>query len=192
MKAYYVLCSLLVLLLNGCFSKEHLEFNNVPVNGNLDEFANELLKLGFTEPKVLEENQIKLKGVFLEKESEIYVYGTKKTQTVYKVEVNLPVEVHDSLEYSFGRMQKLYSLKYGKGTNRYQQYQNAERFLFNEPKRVRHINIGDFTRYRTDSGNIVLEVHDGYISITYSDKLNDEIRKNETKEGTIKGINKEI
>ena len=140
-----------------------MEFNNVPINGNPDKFANELHKLGFTEPQITKENQIKLNGVFLEKNCEVYVYGTRKSQTAYKVTIIMPKEVRDSLEYSFGKIQKLYASKYGNGTSKYQQFRNAERFLFNEPKRIRHLSTGDFTKYTTDSGIISIEVQEGYI-----------------------------
>ncbi len=183
MKPQNIILLLLIILLNGCRSEKHLEFKNVPINGNLDKFVNELIKKGFTEPQLITENQIRLNGEFLEKGCEIYVYGTGKSHTAYKVRVNLPGEVHDSLEYSFGEIQKLYSSKYGTGTNKYIQFQNAERFLFNEPKRTRHVSTGDLTRYTTNSGDIAVEVRKGYISITYLDKLNDEIRKREMEEG---------
>lgn len=176
---------LLVILLNGCSSEEHIEFNDVPINGHPVKLAAELNKLGFTGPQLTGENQIKLQGVFLEKNCEIHVYGTRKSQTAYKVIVILPGEVPDSLESSFGKIQKLYSSKYGKGTNRYLQYQNAERFLFNEPKLRRRLSTGDFTRYTTDSGSITVEVQKGYISITYLDKRNNEIGKSEMEEETV-------
>jgi len=192
MKTQNIFLLLLIILLNGCSSEEHMEFKNIPINGNLDKFTNELIKLGFTEPQLTIENQIKLNGVFLEKNCEIYVYGTRKSRTAYKVRVNLPREVHDSLEYRFGKIQKLYSSKYGIATNKYQQYQNAERFLFNEPKRIRHIRTGDLTKYTTDSGDITMEIREGYISITYLDKLNNEIRKSEMEEENKKEINEEI
>jgi hypothetical protein len=182
MKTRKIFLFLLIILLNGCRSEKHLEFMNVPINGNLDKFVNELIKLGFTEPRSVSENQIRLNGIFLDKSCEIYVYGTARSQTAYKVRVNLPGEAHDSLEYSFGKLQKLYSSKYGTGTNRYKQFQNAERFLFNEPKLARHVSTGDLTRYTTDSGDIAVEVRKGYISITYLDKLNNEIRKRESEE----------
>lgn len=172
----------LFIFLNGCFSEEHLEFNNVPINGSVDKFANDLINLGFAKTELKEENQIILNGVFLEKDCEIYVYGTRKSQTAFKVTVNLPKEVRDSLENSFGKMQKLFSSEYGRGTNRYQQYKNAERFLFNEPKRIRHVRIGDITIYTAKSGKIILEVRDGFISVTYLDNVNNEISKREMKE----------
>jgi hypothetical protein len=182
MKTQNIFLLHLIILFNGCLSEEHIEFNNVPINGHPDKLANELNKFGFTEPQLTIENQIKLHGVFLDKYCEIYVYGTRKSQTAYKVTVILPREVRDSLEYSFGKIQKLYSSKYGKGTSKYLQYKNAERFLFNEPKLIRHLSIGDFTKYTTDSGSITLEVREGYISITYLDKLNNEISKSEIEE----------
>jgi hypothetical protein len=183
---------LLAVLLNGCLSEEHMKFNSIPIDGNLDKFANELIQSGFTEPQLVKENQIKLNGVFLEKSCEIYVYGTRRSRTAYKVRVNLPREAHDSLERSFGRMQKLFSSRYGVGANKYQQFQNAERFLFNEPKRIMHIRVGDLTRYTTDSGYITIEVREGYISIVYLDELNDEISRREMEEGSKKEINEEI
>ena len=182
MKTQNIFLLPLIILLNGCLAEEHMEFNNVPINGHPDKLANELNKLGFTEPQLTKENQIELHGVFLEKYCEIYVYGTRKSQTAYKVTVILPREVRDSLEYSFGKLQKLYSSKYGNGTSKYQQYKNAERFLFNEPKLIRHLSKGDFTKYTTESGSITMEVLEGYISITYLDKLNNEISKSEMEE----------
>jgi hypothetical protein len=194
MKTQIIFLLLFIAVLNGCLPEEHLEFNNVPINGHPDKFAIELNKLGFTEPQITKENQIKLNGVFLEKNCEIYVYGTSKSRTAYKVTIILPKEVRDSLEYSFGKIQKLYSSKYGNGTSKYQQFRNAERFLFNEPKRIRHLSKGDFTRYTTDSGSISIEVMEGYLSITYLDKLNYDISKSEMEDEktlSLSGVSKD-
>ena len=192
MKTQNIFFLLLIILLNGCSSKEHIEFNNIPINGNLDKFVNELIKLGFAEPQLIKENQIKVNGVFLEKKCEIFVYGTEKSQTAFKVRVNLPGEVQDSIEYRFEKIQQLYTSKFGIGTSKYQQFQNAERFLFNEPKRIRHLSPGDFTRYNTGSGVITMVIREGHISITYLDKQNNEIWKREIEEGKQKSIDEEI
>lgn len=175
MKTLNIFLLPLILLLNACFSEKHLEFENIPINGSLNEFANELFKLGFTEGQLTRENQLKLNGVFLGKRCEIYVDGTGTTQTVYKVTVNMPGQVMDSLVFSYGEIQKLYKFRYGNGTSKYKRYKDTDRFLFNEPKRTRRLSKGDFTRYTTKAGKIILEVREGYISITYSDKLNSEI-----------------
>jgi hypothetical protein len=188
MKTQIIFLWLLIILLSGCSSGKHMEFKDIPIDGNLDKFVNELIKLGFTEPQLTKENEIKLNGEFLKKNCEIYVYGTVRSQTAYKVTVNLPREVQDSIEKRFEKMQGLYSSKYGIGISKYQQFQNAERFLFNEPKRVRHLNPGDYTTYTTGSGVITLEVADGYISITFMDKQNNKIRKKEMGEAKQKPI----
>jgi len=182
MKTQNILLLLLIVLLTGCFSEKHLEFMNVPMNGNIDKYARELISLGFTVSTQTKEDQIVLNGEYLEKNSEIYLYGTSKSKTIYKVTVNLPGEVRDSLETSFIKTQKLYTSKYGNGRSKYRQFKNASRFMFNESKRVWHVSIGDNTRYTTDAGIITVEVREGYISITYLDKLNNEIGKRELQE----------
>lgn len=173
------ICFLLVVLLNGCSSEEHLKFLNVPINGSVAEFADELIKLGFNEAPKIEENQLKLTGIFIEKKCEIDLYATSKNQTVYKVIVNIPTENRDSLNIAFSRIQKVCSSKYGLGRSEYKQYRNSDRFHFNEPRRIRQLNTGDFTRYTKASGIIIVEVHSGSISITLTDKLNSEIQKSE-------------
>ena len=109
MKTHYIFLFLFLILLNGCFSEEHIKFLDVPINGSIDNFANELIKIGFTEVSLKEENQLKMNGFFIEKHCEIDVYASGKSQTVYKVKVNLPKESRDSLEVSFGKIQKLCS-----------------------------------------------------------------------------------
>jgi len=188
MKTKNTFLLLFTILLTSCLAKEHFEFMDVSIDGNVDKFTYELIKLGFTDPQLTEENQINLNGVFLEKNCEIYVYGTKKSKTVYKVRVNLPKEVPDSLENSFEKLKKMCSSKHGVGRNKYKQFQNSERFLFNEPKRTRQLNFGDQTKYSTYSGEITLEVRSGYISITYLDNQNNEIRKKELEGENIEEI----
>lgn len=176
---------LLVILLNGCFSEEHIKFLNIPVNGSIDQFANELVKLGYTELPPTMENQVKLSGMFIDKQCEIDLYGTSKSHAVYEVKVNVPTENRDSLNGAFSRIQKLCSSKYGIGRSEYKQYRNSDRFHFNEPRRIRQLNAGDFTRYTKASGIIILEVHSGSISITLTDKLNSEIQKHEMESGGV-------
>ena len=169
----------IIILLNSCSSKEHLKFNNVPIDGRLDKFVSEVTQSGFIPSDSTKNNEVLLNGDFLKKDCKIYAFGTNKNNVVYKVIVELPKEVHDSLQNSFERIQQLFSSKYGIGTSRYQQYRKRESLLFNVPRLKRDIRTGDFTKYTTDSGDIIMEVQEGYISITYLDKLNDEIRQRE-------------
>lgn len=180
MKTQFIPLIIILTLLNGCKSKKHLQFNNIPINAPLHEFVNKLVHSGFTEPQNITETQIKLHGDFLEQDCEINVFATARSKTVYRVSVHLPVVVHDSLQSRFESLQKRYASQYGPGESRYRQYRNPARFLFNEPRLKRKIQIGDITRYTTDEGVITIEVQDGYIEITYTDKLNNETRKKET------------
>ena len=189
MKTRNIIPILIIILLNSCSPKEHLIFNNVPLDGRLDKFAGELTKLGFVISDSARKNEIILSGEFLSKDCEIYVFGTGNSNVVYKVIVNSPVEVHDSLQSDFGKMQKLFSLKYGIGNSKYQQYKKRERLLYKVP--ARNVMAGDFTKYTTDSGDITIEVREGYISITYIDKLNNEFWKREIEAGQKKELNEE-
>jgi len=192
MKKRDILLFVIIILLNSCSSKEHLIFNNVPIDGHLDKFASELTKLGFILSDSTKKNEIILNGEFLNKDCKIYVWGTNKNNLAYKVIVELPGENPDSLQLSFEKIQRLYSSKYGNGESRYQQYKNPERLLFNEPRLKRQLRKGDFTKYITDSGDITMVVREGYISITYLDKLNNEIRQIEMEEENKKEIDEDI
>ena len=76
-------------------------------------------------------------------------------------------------------MKKRCASVYGEGASRYQQFRNSPRFLFNEEKLVREPKPGDYTRYITGTGIIILEVRLDYLSITYLDRLNNEINRKE-------------
>jgi hypothetical protein len=129
MKIGQISLILSILLLCSCSSAEHLEFNNIPIEGNLDKFTNDLIAAGFTESQSINENQISLNGKFLSKDYVVNLYGTGKSETVYKVIVALPGEVHDSLEYSFERIRNLFTTQYGVGISKYRQFRNSERFF---------------------------------------------------------------
>ncbi len=174
----------LIVLLNSCSSKEHLVFNNVPIDGRLDKFAKELTKGGFIIADSTKNGEIILKGEFLHKDCTINAFGTDKSDMVYKLIVSLPEEVHDSLQSDFGKIQNLYTLEYGTGYSKYQQYKKRERLVYKVP--AREVMVGDYTKYITDLGDITVEVQDGYISITYLDKMNYEIWKSEKGEENAK------
>jgi hypothetical protein len=167
-------------------------FNGVPINGHLDKFANELTKAGFIRTDTLLKNEFILNGKFLNKECRISVFGTSKNNVAYKVIAELPAEVKDSLQDSFENMQKLFSSTYGGETTRYMQYKHPERLMFNEPRLKRQIMKGDYSRYNNGSGIVLMEVQDGFISITYLDRLNNEIRKKEKAEEAKKESNQGI
>ncbi|GEM_PF-5955239 len=151
-------------------------------------FVNELTKLGFIVSDPTKKNEIILNGKFLNKDCKINAFGTVENNLAYKVIVDMPEESPDSLGTSFGKLQKLFTIIYGPGTSRYQQFKVRESLLFNVPRLKRNVRKGDFTKYATDSGDIFLEVQEGYISITYLDRLNNDINNKELEEGDKKEI----
>ena len=173
MKIRIIIPFLTIILFNSCSPKEHLKFNNIPLGSHLNKFASELTKTGFVISDSTKKNEILLSGKFLNKDCMILVFGTGNNDIAYKLIVRLPTEIHDSLPSDFGKLQNLYTLKYGTGYSKYQQYKKRERLVYKVP--AREVMVGDYTKYITDSGDITVEVQDGYISITYLDKLNKEL-----------------
>ena len=147
MKSRNIFLIVFIILLHSCSSKEHLVFNSVPIDGHPGKFALELTKSGFTVSDSTNDNEIILKGEFLNKDCTIHVTGTGKNNLAYKVIVSLPKEIQDSLQADFGKIQKLYTLKYGTGTSKYQKYKKRERLLYNVPGLARDLREGDYTKY---------------------------------------------
>jgi hypothetical protein len=192
MKPHTIFLFVIIVLLNSCSPKGHLLFNGIPIDGHIDAFASELTKAGFIITDSTIQNEIILNGKYADKECKVSVFGTSKNKLAYKVIVEMPQVVNDSLEISFEKMQKLFSSTYGGETTRYMQYKNPERLLFNERGLKRQIMKGDYSRYNNGSGIVLMEVQDGFISITYLDKINNEIRKREKAEEDEKESNQQI
>ncbi len=186
METRSILPFVLFLLLNSCSTREHLQFNTVVMDGPVAKFAGELTNQGFNLLDSSKTGEIVLLGEFLNKECSIGVFGTGKDHLTYKIVVQFPGEVSDSLQHRFGKLQQLYTSIYGNGTSRYQKYKKRDRLLFNEPGLTREIRAGDFTKYTTPAGDITIEVKEGYISITYLDKQNNEMRVRESEEKSPK------
>ena len=192
MKTRNIFLFVIIVLLSSCSSKEHLALNGIPIDGSIDKFAAELTKMGFIISDSTINNEILLNGKLLNIDCKISVFGTFKNKLAYKVIAEMPLEVNDSLENSFEKMQQLLSSTYGAGTTRYKQYKDPERLLFNEPRLKRQIKKGDYSRYNNGSGIVLLEVQDGFISITFLDIMNNKIRKREKAEEDKKENNDEI
>ena len=107
MKTRNIVFFLILILINSCSPKEHLIFNNVPVDGPLDQFAIALTRAGLIISDSTKKKEIILKGDFLSKDCEIHVFGTENNDLAFKVIVSLPGEEHDSLQTDFGKLQKL-------------------------------------------------------------------------------------
>ncbi|MCL4482645.1 MAG: hypothetical protein M1445_08540 [Bacteroidetes bacterium] len=78
---------LVIILLNSCSSKEHLIFNNVPIDGRLDKFVSELTKTGFNLSDSTKKNEVLLNGEFLKKDCKIYALGTNLPNFIVLIKI---------------------------------------------------------------------------------------------------------
>lgn len=176
----------LLLLINvSSYSQEHLKFKNIPIDGNIDDFASELIKQGFSKS---EEESIKniiiLNGEFINKKNcEIYIIGTKKSYLTWRINIILPKEISwISLKESYFEIKKQYQSKYGSG----------ESFeYFSEPyfegdgyelQALRKEKCTYSSYWKLESGIISLKIStsdSNSISIAYQDTQNSDIMRKE-------------
>lgn len=173
MKKVFIVSIIIFSIL--CSSCDHLKFQGLPINGDLKSFTEELNRMGYRAEEAEEEDQMKFKGKFLEKDCTVYLSTTQKTNTPYMLRVDLPKEPYDSIKNSYERLKEHCASILGPGASKYQQFNYSSRFLFNEPKLVREPRNGDYTRYLSRKGNVYLKVNFDYLSITYIDKRNSEL-----------------
>ena len=165
-----ILQLLIVVVLAACGHKAHLNFQKIPIEGTVDHFVGKLIASGFALKDSSKRQEMVLRGDFLGKNSLLHVTGDSVKNVVYKLSVDLPDEGNDSLQAVFGRIQKQFTLWYGQGKSQYQNYKKRERLVYKLPER--HVVEGDYSKFTTDSGEIMLEVSKGYVTITYLDRLN--------------------
>src|ERR1035437_2557228 len=92
-----ILTTLLLTLFVLAFSQvqlvyetnNHLEFNGMSLNGDLNVFVAKLQKQGFT-IKTTSQDLVIFNAELIGKPCEMAVLGTKKTKTVYRVTILLP------------------------------------------------------------------------------------------------------
>jgi hypothetical protein len=147
------------------------------MDGSVGEFAGKLTMMGFVITDSTKKDEVLVNGEFMGKNCSMVILGTKGQGLTYKVTIQRPREIPDSLQADFHRIQKTFNAQYGPGTSNLQQYKKRERLVYKlSPRKVMN---GDVTKYSTPSGDVILKVQDGYISITYLDSQNLEVYKKE-------------
>lgn len=175
-----------LLLISFCvfssvvFSQEHIKFKGIPLNGNVNSFAQELVKIGF---KIVESkgNIITMKGEFINKECEILVVGSKKTNLVWKVIAYLPKEISwSSIKSDYFEVKKQFQQKYGDGES-YEFF--SKPYYEGDGYEMQALGVDKCTYatyFTTELGTIAVDISKyEQISIGYEDKVNLEIKKAE-------------
>jgi hypothetical protein len=109
---------MLVAMLVFALTTKAQSLLGIPFSGNTNTFKNELVKKGFVvQPnKTGVKNVFILKGTILGRECNVFVFGTPKTNQVYKMVAYTPEETNfTDLSSTFDVIQGYLEEKYGKG-----------------------------------------------------------------------------
>jgi len=185
----FFLIATFYLFISCCYSQEHLMFKNIPLNGNIDIFASELIKEGF-EIKEKNENAILMSGTYVNRLCDIIVFATKKTKSVWRVNIYLPKDtIWNSIKNDYFELKKQFITKYGKGKS-YEffskPYKEGDGY---EMLAVLLENCHYATYWKTQRGMISLNISTfKKISIKYEDNTNSALDEKETSEEISKEI----
>ena len=107
------------------FCQEHMTFRDIPINGNVDDFSNQLEKLGFKrfeyEAIYADDNVHVHQGIFLKRKCLVWVDYTRKTKTVYQIRISFDLinweasSPWNELKSCYLDIKSIYQTKYGKG-----------------------------------------------------------------------------
>jgi len=185
-KVANIIACLAVLTANNILaqdSQENVTFKGVPLIGTISSFAQELEKQGCT-IKETKGNVVILKGEFVSRECEIYVFGSKKTNTVWKVVAYLPeAKSWYSLKSEYLKLKTQFQQKYGKGKS-YEFFSNPyyEGDGY-EIQALRKEKCTYTTFFDTERGPIAVEISKyEQIKIAYEDAINTKSHEQEEKD----------
>lgn len=185
-----VLMLMVMALPTTLFSQNHMEFRGVPINGHRDTFVSEMKKLGYTEV-FRNEMGVAMKGKFTNKEANIIILASPKTQTVWKVAAQFDEDKSwSSLKSDYYYYVELYTSKYGKPSNHFEffsdPYYEGDGFELQALKNDKCTYSSFFT---IENGYITVTItKSGNISLEYEDKINSNVRTEEKDSSALDDI----
>ena len=171
-------------------SVKHLEFKGIPIDGSLNEFVSKLEAKGFTKTETMG-TIAQLKGEFAGENVNVYVVGSEKTKTVWKVAVFFPEKSSwRSLKRDYFDYKELFTKKYGKPKNDFEffsdPYYEGDGY---ELQALRLDKCSYCSFYNTREGSIMLEIDSSKcISVGYEDATNVKIKSREEEENVMDDI----
>ena len=169
-------------------TSKHLLFKKIPINGTLKEFVSEMKQSGFEELES-ENRDALLKGDFASYKSCIVSVTTLQGKDlVGEVKVNFPLQtVWTSLASNYFNLKELLTEKYGQPSECIEKFMtiNANNSGL-EMMLLRQDQCKYITTYTTDRGTIKLSIKGNnsvtFVSLTYSDKINNGIVRAQAKD----------
>lgn len=182
---------ILTLLPAWSFAQEkHLEFKGIPIDGQLTEFVEKLKNEGYT--LVQQEWFVaQLEGKFANKDCNIYVLATPKTNIVESVVVHLPQSTSwQTIQSDYYSYKEIFTNKYGAPYDSYEFFSNP----YNEGdgyemQAIREEKCHYISFWGVPEGTIYVQIS-GYeqITFTYEDKINSEKSSEEKQEAVMDDI----
>lgn len=162
----------------------HMAFKGIPIDGNINDFAQELARQGFTLSE-RERTKIVMSGEFLSvKECTITMTGTDKSVTLWKIGVLFPEESFwKILKDKYFELKKEFTARYGEGKSSesfVKPYKDGDRC---EMQAVLFGKCRFSTLWITETGTVSLEItSNAQVCIEYKDSHNMTVAEKERKE----------
>jgi len=182
MKLKCVMAIICLFCSMSVFSQKHISFKKTILNGNIKNVASELKCKGFISVES-DKNVERLKGSFINKECNVFVVGSKKTNIAWKVLVALPKNKSwKSLKREYLSVKEIYEKKYGKGIS-YEYF--SDPYYEGDGYELQALDNDKCTYetiWETDLGYIMVSISIKRIYISYEDKVNGKLSSKEKQE----------
>ena len=171
-------------------SPEHLEFKGIPITGSLDSFIDKLEAQGYKQSERID-NAVVMEGSFTGKDVTLFIFGSKKTKNVWKVQVRFEKSTTwSSLKSDYNYYKSAFEKKYGKPDASYEffsrPYYEGDGF---ELQAVRVEKCTFFTSFKATGGVIYISMDKSErLVINYEDSDGTEIQRKEKEASVIDDI----
>ena len=186
-----MLFSLLFILMNvSVFSQVHLEFNGIPIDGTTEEFVRKLESKGFKLVEYMGTNAV-MKGDFAGNSATLFILGSKKTKTVWKVAAQFAdKESWRDLKSQYKDYKELYTQKYGAPSDHFEffskPYYEGDGYELQALRKGKCNYISFFT---LSAVTICVELSKSEcLQLGYEDKINSEISASEKQSAVMQDI----
>lgn len=172
-----------VLLNVNAFSQNHLEFNGVSMNSEINSFTKKLESKGYELKEYIGSNAI-MEGTFTNHSAQLIILGTNKTKMVWKVSVKLASEFPwADLKNLYQDYKELYTKKYGKPHEHFEFF--SKPYYEGDGYELQALKLGKcnyITFYKLETGYITVGLsEDGCLQLVYEDNINGELSTEERK-----------
>lgn len=166
-------------------AQEHMMFMKTPIDGTITEFASKMKAKGFVQTDV-DKDIITMEGEFMGQKCKIYIVGTEKTKTVWKVSVYFDRKYTSwySLKSDYNDIRDSYIGKYGMPAKNYHFFDSP--YYEGDGYEMQAVKL-DKCAYASfwddmEDGNIMISIEKYVqIKVSYEDRLNIEKGKEEKK-----------